>query len=129
MRTLKCLASDAASSYLNKEGVTNGFQNMEFEMIRTFAFGALASIALTVPAMAATTSSSSAKEAGVNRILNSAAMGQQIRTQLMSNGFTQVSTMARGPLGRWQGTAMKDGKFVGVSVLFPPAPQSQSLTD
>lgn len=98
-------------------------------MIRTFAFGALASIALTVPAMAATTSFSPTKDTGLNRVLNSASMGQQIRTQLLSNGFTHVSTMARGPLGRWQGTAMKDGKFVGVSVLFPPAPQSQPLTD
>jgi hypothetical protein len=56
-------------------------------------------------------------------------MSQQIRAQLMGNGFTHVSTMARGPLGRWQGTAIKDGKFVAVSVLFPPAPQSQPAID
>jgi hypothetical protein len=101
---------------------------MEFEMIRTFVVGTLASLAFAAPAMAATTSSS-AKEAGLDRVLNSAAMSQQIRAQLMGNGFTHVSTMARGPLGRWQGTAIKDGKFVAVSVLFPPAPQSQPAID
>jgi hypothetical protein len=110
-------------------GVTNRFHNMEFEMIRTFAFGALASIALAVPAMAATTSFSSSKDTGLDRVLDSAAMSQQIRTQLMSNGFTHVSAMERGPLGRWEGTAMKNGKVVAIAVLFPPAPQSQPAID
>jgi hypothetical protein len=102
---------------------------MEFEMIRTFVFGALASLALTVPAMAATTSFSATKDASLDRILDNAAMSQQIRTQLMANGFTHVSTMSRGPDGRWEGTATKNGKVVAVAVLFPPAPVSQPLTD
>ncbi|HVZ06115.1 hypothetical protein [Hyphomicrobium sp.] len=88
-------------------------------MIRTFTFGALASIAFAVPAMAATTSFSTKKDAALDRLLDSVAMSQQIRMQLMHNGFTHVSTLARDPEGRWVGTAMKDGKIMSVAVLLP----------
>lgn len=130
MRTLKCLAIAALSSYVKTSGgLAVSQKNMEFEMIRTFAFGALASLALAAPAMAATTSFSSTKDASLDRILDNAAMSQQIRTQLMANGFTHVSAMSRGPEGRWEGTAMKNGKVVAVAVLFPPVPKSQPAID
>lgn len=104
-------------------------KNGENEMIRTFVFGALASIAFTVPAMAATTSFSQTKDAALDRVLDNVAMGQQIRTMLMRNGFTHVSTLARDPEGRWEGTAMKNGKTRWVAVLFPPAPRSEPAID
>jgi len=98
-------------------------------MIRTFAIGSLATIAFAFPAMAATTSISPAKDTTIEHVLNDAAMGQQIRNQLMAQGFTHVSIMTHSGFGRWEGTAMKNGKLVPVAVLFPPAPRAEIAID
>lgn len=98
-------------------------------MIRTFALSSVAMVAFAFPAMAATPSFSPTKDATLNRVLDNAAMGQQIRNQLMSNGFTHVSILTHTPSGRWEGTAMKNGKLMPVAVLFPPARQSAPTID
>jgi len=98
-------------------------------MIRTFAAGSLAAIAFAFPAMAATTSVSPTKDITIERVLDNAAMGQQIRRQLLSQGFTHVSVLTHSSYGRWDGTAMRDGKLVPVAVLFPPAPQAKTAID
>jgi hypothetical protein len=98
-------------------------------MIRTFALSSLAAVAFAFPAMAATTSFSPTKDAALDRVLDNAAMGQQIRNQLMSHGFTHVSTLTRTTSGRWEGTAMKNGKLMPVAVLFPPAPHASPAID
>lgn len=105
------------------------FRKMEFKMIRTFAIGSLATIAFALPAMAATTSISPTKDTTIEHVLNNAAMGQQIRNQLMAQGFTHVSIMTHSASGRWEGTAMKNGKLVPVAVLFPPAPRAETAID
>jgi hypothetical protein len=79
--------------------------------------------------MAATASISPTKDTTIEHVLNNAAMGQQIRKQLMAQGFTHVSLLTHSTSGRWEGTAMKNGKFVPVAVLFPPAPQVKTAID
>jgi hypothetical protein len=105
------------------------FRNMELKMIRTFALSSLAMAAFALPAMAATASFSATKDATLDRVLDNAAMSQQIRNQLMSNGFTHVSAITRSSPNRWEGTAMKNGKLVPVAVLFPPAPRANPAID
>jgi hypothetical protein len=102
---------------------------MELKMIRTVALTTLAAAAFAFPAMAATTSFSTTKDAALDRVLNNAAMSQQIRTQLMTRGFTHVSTLRRSTANRWEGTAMKNGKLMPVAVLFPPAPRAAPAID
>jgi hypothetical protein len=98
-------------------------------MIRTFAIGSHATIAFAFPAMAATTSISPTKDTAIEHVLNNVAMGQQIRKQLMVQGFTHVSILTHSAPGRWEGTAMKNGNLVPVAVLFPPAPQAKTAID
>lgn len=98
-------------------------------MIRTFAAGSLAVIAFAFPAMAATTSFSPTKDTAIERVLDNAAMGQQIRRQLLSQGFTHVSILTHSSYGRWEGTAMRDGKLVPVAVLFPPVQRTETTID
>lgn len=98
-------------------------------MIRTFALSSLAMAAFAFPAMAATTTFSPTKDAALERVLDNAAMGQQIRNQLMSRGFTHVSILTHTSSGRWEGTAMKNGKLMPVAVLFPPAPRAALAID
>jgi hypothetical protein len=98
-------------------------------MIRTFALSSIAALAFAFPAMAATTSFSPTKDAALDHVLDNAAMGQQIRNQLMSQGYTHVSILTHTAFGRWEGTAMKNGKLIPVAVLFPPAPRAETAID
>jgi hypothetical protein len=104
-------------------------------MVRTTAITLLATLALSVPAMAGTVSESSGapdNAAAVTRLetaLNDAATAQQIRTQLEHTGFTHVSTLMRDSSGRFAGTAIKNGKTVIVAVVFPRVQAHQAVID
>jgi hypothetical protein len=98
-------------------------------MIRRIAISSVAMAAFAFPAMAAETSFSPTKDAALDRVLDNAAMGQQIRNQLMSQGYTHVSVLTHTPSGRWEGTAMKNGKLMPIAVLFPPAPKAEPAID
>lgn len=89
-------------------------------MIRTLALTAIAAMGFTVPAMAADTSTfSPEKSAELSQALDTAWQDQQARYQLMHNGYTHVAIFGKDLMGRYVGTAVKDGKHVLVAVAFP----------
>lgn len=104
-------------------------------MIRTMVVSLIATLGLSIPAMAGTISehsdaaNNSAKFTRLDTALNDAATAQQVRDQLEHNGFTHVSALMRDSSGRFAGTAMKDGKTVMVAVVFPPAPPREPAID
>lgn len=104
-------------------------------MIRTIVISLLATLGLSIPAVAGSISGnsaatdSSAKYTRLDTALNDAATAQQVRNQLEHNGFTHVSALMRDSSGRFAGTAMKNGKTVMVAVVLPPAPPHQPTID
>jgi hypothetical protein len=98
-------------------------------MVRTLIITALATAGFALPAMADTSSSSAAKAAALSTALNNAEQGEQIRYQLMHNGFTHVSALMRMNPAEWAGTATKDGKTVVVAVRFPEQQKTEPAID
>ena len=98
-------------------------------MIRTALVTLLATAGLSLPAMAGTISDHSPQFTRLDTALTDAATAQQIRTQLLQNGYTHVSALMRDSSGRFAGTAVKDGKTVIVAVVFPPVQAHQPAID
>jgi hypothetical protein len=98
-------------------------------MVRTLIISALATIGFALPAVADTSSFSPVKSAALGTALDNAWTGQQIRYQLMHNGFTHVSALMRVDPAQWAGTATKDGKTVIVAVRFPPQQRAEPAID
>ena len=51
--------------------------------------------------------------------MSSAANAEQARKLLIAQGYTNVSELTRDDKGRWNGTAMKDGKTTIVAIAIP----------
>ena len=61
--------------------------------------------------------------------LNADANAQAARKILISQGYTNVSELNRDAKGHWAGTAMKDGKTIGVAIALPSKDISVSKTN
>jgi hypothetical protein len=95
-------------------------------MMRVLTLSAFAALGFAVPAMAdSATNIDPAKSAAFSAELGHAATAQQARLQLSRQGYTGISALDRDAIGRWSGTAQKNGKTVFVSVVLPrPAPEA-----
>ena len=90
-------------------------------MIRIILIGA-AAMGLALPAVAEeATLNDAAQSAAFSAQLANAANAEQARIQLAHQGYTGISPLHRDDLGRWSGTAIKDGKTVFVAVVLPNA--------
>jgi hypothetical protein len=99
-------------------------------MVRTLVLTALLSAGFALPAMAGDTASfNPANSAELSTALDNAATGEQVRLQLMHNGFTHVSAIKRQEPNRWVGTAEKNGKKLVVAVLLPHIASPTPATD
>jgi hypothetical protein len=70
-----------------------------------------------------------AKSAELSTALDNAATGEQVRLQLIHNGFTHISAIKREEPNRWVGTAEKNGKKLFVAVLLPHIASQTPATD
>lgn len=61
--------------------------------------------------------------------LNADANAQAARKILLSQGYSNVSELNRDAKGHWAGTAVKDGKTVGVAIALPSKEVSVSKTN
>jgi hypothetical protein len=103
---------------------------MEFSMIRTLALTALVSVGFALPAVAETSAPVDPATAGAfSTELDDAATGEQARLMLVHGGYTNVSALDHYAPGRWTGTAVKNGKPVTVSVVWPHVPQKTPAID
>jgi hypothetical protein len=95
-------------------------------MKRVLTLSAFAALGFAVPAMAdSTTNFDAAKSAAFSAELTHAAAAQQARLLLAHQGYTGISALDRDAIGRWSGTAQKNGKTVFVGVVMPrPAPEA-----
>lgn len=95
-------------------------------LIRPMFIAAVMAAAITAPAFAETANTTGktdqidpAKSAAFAAALSSDAAAQQARLQLAREGYTNISELDRDRSGHFNGTAMKDGKTVFVSVVAP----------
>ena len=92
-------------------------------MIRALVIATIATVGLSFSALAA--DEAAAPEAGAadagafTAQLSTAANAGQVRQMLQAQGYTSVSDLTLNETGRWVGSAVKDGKTVGVSVALP----------
>ncbi len=77
--------------------------------LSTSVFAADAPAAAAAPAAAVSESAA----------MSSAANAEQARKLLIAQGYTNVSELTRDDKGRWNGTAMKDGKSAIVAIALP----------
>lgn len=89
-------------------------------MIRTLAIAA-ASLALAAPALAADAApkADAQTNAAVKAHLDATAASLQARQHLARQGYVNISTLEVDGLGRWSGTATKDGKTTIVAIKLP----------
>lgn len=127
--TGSCVAVSAADVYLRViGGGMFAAHHNGVNMTRIILIG-LAVVGMALPAYAAE-SSSSTGAAGVSAELGKAANEQEARVQLAHQGYTAISPLYKDELGRWIGTAYKDGRTVIVALAMPHAPQrGEALTD
>lgn len=99
-------------------------------MIRSLSLASVLALGLAVPALAteqpaATPAATEAATdpaaiAAFTKMLSDVANAQEARKFLMAKGYTEVSELARDGNGRWAGTAVKNGKKVGVAIDLTP---------
>jgi putative membrane protein len=83
------------------------------------AFIGLSTSAFAADAPAATAAPAPAAPASEAAALSATANAEQARKLLIAQGYTNVSELTRDDKGRWNGTAMKDGKTTIVSIAIP----------
>jgi hypothetical protein len=96
-------------------------------MIRSLSLASVLALGLAVPALA-TEQPATAADAGTDpaaiaaftKMLSDNANAKEARKFLMAKGYTDISELSRDPKGRWAGTAMKNGKQVGVALDLEP---------
>lgn len=97
-------------------------------MTRIILIG-LAVAGMAAPAYAEQSSSNNAA-AAVSAELATVANAQEARVQLAHQGYTGISPLYKDALGRWVGTAYKDGRTVIVALAMPNGPHTgEALTD
>lgn len=90
-------------------------------MIRSLMI-ASAVLAMSVPALAEDAAAPSTDTAAVGKFqLAQVAAETQAQKHLLSQGYTNVSSLEQDANGRWTGTAVKDGKTVIVAIHVPVA--------
>ncbi|MBR2535395.1 MAG: hypothetical protein IKE66_04915 [Hyphomicrobium sp.] len=90
-------------------------------MIRSLMI-ASAALAMSVPAFAEDAKAPAGDSAEVGKFqLAQVTAEAQARKHLLSQGYTNVSTLEQDAHGRWTGAAVKDGKTVIVGIHVPAA--------
>lgn len=97
-------------------------------MKRAVCFAAALVAGLSTQAFAAEQTPTTAKVAVEAASLTANADAQTIRQLLLSQGYSNISELNRDTSGRWVGTAVKDGKTVGVAMALPKK-QADSKTN
>jgi putative membrane protein len=82
-------------------------------LVTALAMSATAAVAQTPAVKSPNTANPAAPVPGANSFTEG-----QARSKIESNGYTQVSGLAKDNNGFWTGTAMKDGKKVNVRLDF-----------
>lgn len=101
-------------------------------MIRSFAFASIAAVAFAAPVLANDQAADAVDPAAVKAYtaqLSNAANEQQVRKLLNVQGYSQISPLTRDENGRWTGTAVKNGKPVGVAIALPAKPAAAPATN
>lgn len=90
-------------------------------MIRSLMI-ASAALAMSVPALADDAAAPSNDAAAVSKFqLAQVNAETQAQKHLLSQGYSNVSSLEQDAHGRWTGTATKDGKTVIVAIHVPAA--------
>lgn len=88
-------------------------------MIRALTLAA-ATLALAAPAFAADSAAAKSDVSpAVRAQLSASAAALEARQHLVSQGYINISTLEQDGLGRWAGTAQKDGKVTIVAIKLP----------
>ncbi len=101
-------------------------------MIRTLFLSTLLATGLSFHALAADEGAAPADAAAVaanSAQLTVAASAETARKLLGAQGYSNVSELQRDEQGRWTGTALKDGKIVGVAIALPRPANVGSTTN
>lgn len=93
-------------------------------MIRIVMIAATALIA--APAFAADTAATPEAAPAVRAHLTATSAELQARQHLVRQGYINVSSLEKDALGRWTGTASKDGKIAIVAIKLPIVPAAAS---
>lgn len=93
-------------------------------MTRTLFLAVLMATGVSFSALAADETTEPTNDAAAvtayTKQLSPAAEAESARRLLQAQGYSNVSDLQREDGGRWTGTAMKEGKIVGVSIALPP---------
>jgi hypothetical protein len=93
-------------------------------MIRALSLFA-ATLALAAPAVAGEKAANTGDaNPAVRAHLTAAAGALEARNHLAAQGYVNISTLELDALGRWSGTAVKDGKTTIVAIKLPRAAAS-----
>ncbi len=88
-------------------------------MIRALTLAA-ATLSFAAPAFAAdATAPASDAAPAIRAQLSHTAAALEARKHLVRQGYVNISTLEQDSLGRWSGTAQKDGKLTIVAIKLP----------
>jgi hypothetical protein len=92
-------------------------------MVRALSLAALIAAGFSCSALAADEAAPPATDAAAvaayTAQLSVAANAAHVRQLLQAQGYTNVSDLNHDEDGRWSGTAVKNGKTIGVAIALP----------
>lgn len=98
-------------------------------MTRTFALAAVLAAGMTAPVMACDQAADAAGAPSSTARQAAMANQTQMRAFLAAQGYIVTSELKRDAAGRWVGSALKDGKTVGLAVKMPPRTPAATVTN
>lgn len=102
-------------------------------MIRTLSLAAVLAAGSSLSVLAADETAAptvdSAEVTAYTAQLSASAQANQVRNLLQAQGYTGITGLERDEKGRWVGSAVKDGKTIGVAVVLPPKGSDPAVTN